>query len=188
MKKQSKYWKKYQEEAAARIKKAPKEVEYADLKGKLHKHKKAAQAASFFYFIKENLRTGFPVVVGKWFWYDALAMWPFVFLRKNKISTELANHERIHIAQQIELLVVFAYLWYWVEFLCRVFFYTCELLISVICYITTKDPREASRVKHYRNPIWRAYYNLSFEKEARENQGNANYLLYRKRWAFKNYL
>ncbi len=49
---------------------------------------------------------------------NGITIFPFIFLResafkKNKI---LINHEKIHIRQQLELLIIFFYLWYVVEY------------------------------------------------------------------------
>jgi len=48
---------------------------------------------------------------------DAITIWPFIFLSKNtKITKELINHERIHLTQQLELLVIPFYIIYLIEF------------------------------------------------------------------------
>ena len=68
------------------------------------------------------------------------------------------NHERIHLRQQLELLIVLFYLWYGIEFLVR--------------------------LVYKRN--WKiAYQNLSFEREAYANENNFDYLKSR---SFYNYL
>ena len=44
---------------------------------------------------------------------DGLAFWPFIFIAPGvTITKELINHERIHLRQQIELLVIPFYIWY----------------------------------------------------------------------------
>jgi len=73
----------------------------------------------------------------------------------------LLNLERIHIAQQKELLVLFFYIWYVVEFLIR-------LIIS----------------KDYNT----AYMNVSFEREAYCNETNFEYIKKRPRWAFLKFI
>ncbi|MDY7394428.1 hypothetical protein UMM65_04185 [Aureibaculum sp. 2210JD6-5] len=95
--------------------------------------------------------------------YTGLAIYPFIFLKNRSLSNNwvLINHERIHLKQQLELLWVFFFIWYTLEFL----FHLIRL----------------------RN--WTAAYkNISFEKEAYENEGNPNYLNERKFWSFINYL
>ncbi len=49
----------------------------------------------------------------------AIALYPFVLLRypQDKWDARLVNHERIHIRQQRELLVLPFYVWYLVEYI-----------------------------------------------------------------------
>lgn len=95
--------------------------------------------------------------------YTGLAIYPFIFLKSKSLSNNwvLINHERIHLKQQLELLWVFFFLWY-----------TMEFLFHLI------------RLRNWND----AYKNISFEKEAYENEGNPNYLNERKLWSFVNYL
>ncbi|MDX1471390.1 MAG: hypothetical protein R3213_07820 [Flavobacteriaceae bacterium] len=95
--------------------------------------------------------------------YTAMSIFPFIILkRKNlKVDRILINHERIHLRQQLEMLIIPFYIWYFIEFLTKFFKY-CAF-------------REA-------------YYNLSFEKEAYKNDGNLEYLKTRKAWSFLEYL
>lgn len=95
--------------------------------------------------------------------YSGLTIFPFVFLKYNhlKLNKSLLNHERIHLKQQIELLIIPFYLFYFFEFLIRLF--------------------------QYKN--WhKAYRNISFEREAYQNESNLYYLKQRPFWAFLNYL
>jgi hypothetical protein len=95
--------------------------------------------------------------------YTGLAVYPFVFLKhKNlKLDKVLINHEKIHLKQQLELLVLPFFLIYTIEFLVRL-----------------------AQYRHW----YTAYVNISFEREAYSNQGNLNYLKTRKLWSFLNYL
>ena len=94
------------------------------------------------------------------FRYSAITLFPFVFYT-GKLPEWLKNHERIHLQQQIELLILPFYVWYVVEFLIR-------LLIT-------------------RN--WSAAYrSISFEREAYSNQQNPGYLEHRKFWDFLHYM
>ncbi|MFJ1322920.1 hypothetical protein ACILDT_07905 [Capnocytophaga canis] len=91
--------------------------------------------------------------------YSRITLFPFVFVSKKEClnDPQFLNHEKIHLQQQKELLVVFFYLWYVLDFLFK--------------YIK------------YRN--WqKAYHNIIFEREAYHNQDNLNYLNSRKRFAF----
>ncbi len=93
---------------------------------------------------------------------NAVVLFPFIILRNKELKEnhELIYHERIHFRQQIELLLVFFYVWYLVEYL--------------INYIRFGDGMVA-------------YYKIRFEKEAYAEQGNFNYLKQRKFWAFLRY-
>lgn len=69
----------------------------------------------------------------------------------------MLNHERIHLRQQIELLIIPFYLCYGIEFIIRYF--------------------------QYKN--WdKAYRNISFEREAYGNESDLEYLKKRKFWGF----
>lgn len=47
----------------------------------------------------------------------AVAFFPFIFIGPKTILTnELINHEKIHLRQQIELLIIPFYIWYLIEF------------------------------------------------------------------------
>lgn len=71
------------------------------------------------------------------------------------------NHEAIHTKQMQEMLYIFFYLWYIIEY-----------LIRLIIYRNTKL----------------AYRNISFEREAYQNQYNSDYLSNRKHYNWFNYL
>ncbi|UKJ07982.1 hypothetical protein [Solitalea lacus] len=94
---------------------------------------------------------------------QAITLWPFVILKSTELKKDwtLINHERIHLRQQIELLLVFFYLWYAIEFLAR----------WIICRDTNK-----------------AYHHICFEKEAYLNDNNPEYLNTRKLFSFLKYL
>ena len=95
--------------------------------------------------------------------YNGLAIYPFIFIKNKSLSSNsvLINHERIHLRQQLELLWVFFFLWYIMEFFVR---------LMVL-----------------RN--WhKAYHAISFEKEAYQNESNFTYLNDRKSWTFLKYL
>lgn len=91
--------------------------------------------------------------------FRGFTFFPFVFLkyRKDTANEVLLNHEKIHIQQQLEMLVVPFYVWYLLEFLYRLIQY------------------RNSRV---------AYRNISFEREAYDNEKDLNYLKLRSFWQF----
>lgn len=157
MKKQSKYWQKKQEHS----KKPKKEKRWADIVGNEYGTKTEAKISSFILWFIAHLLNGFPVVLGKWFWYKGLALYPFIFFNSRHVTIKTITHERIHIEQQRELLVIFAYLWYLIEFIVRIIQY---------------------------GNFYDAYRNISFEREAYENDTDEKYLFKRKRWAFIKYL
>ncbi|MCP9764410.1 hypothetical protein [Lacihabitans soyangensis] len=90
-----------------------------------------------------------------------IAVWPFVLVKTKTPGKTILNHERIHLRQQVEMLVLPFYFWYLFEWL--------------VLYIK------------YRN-IDKAYRNISFEKEAYKNESNMNYLKNRPFWNFMKYL
>lgn len=91
--------------------------------------------------------------------YTAITIYPFIMLKhkSQKDDMILINHEKIHLRQQLELLVIGFYLWYFIEFLLR-------LIKFKNCY--------------------RAYLNISFEREAYKNENDLNYLKSRSLWSF----
>lgn len=95
--------------------------------------------------------------------FGGLTVFPFVIVRKKEHAADLVflNHERIHIKQQLELLVLPFFVWYFVEFLFR-----------LVQYKNRND----------------AYRNIGFEKEAYANENNKDYLMSRRFWSFWNYL
>ena len=90
--------------------------------------------------------------------FDAMVIWPFIFAKKD-MNDKLINHERIHGRQQVEMLFVFFFLWYVVEWAIRKLFCTGN-----------------------------AYRNISFEREAYYNQSNKEYLHHRRFWSWTKYL
>ena len=91
--------------------------------------------------------------------YRGMTVFPFVILRERKDADlpVLMNHERIHIRQQLELLIVPFFIWYFLEYLIRLLQYRDRFL---------------------------AYRNICFEREAYANEGDLDYLKKRKILAF----
>lgn len=85
-----------------------------------------------------------------------MALWPFIVFRNKEKSEnpQIINHEKIHHRQQLELLLVFYYLWYFMEYWFGMFKYG---------------------FKHDQ-----AYRSISFEREAYAHEGDVNYLKNRK--------
>jgi len=95
--------------------------------------------------------------------FRGISLWPFVILKNEYLKEDifLLNHEKIHLKQQAELLVIFFYIWYGIEYLVRIFQYKNRFL---------------------------AYRNISFEREAYQNEMNIEYTKTRKFWDFIKYL
>ncbi len=95
--------------------------------------------------------------------YTGITLFPFVFVKYSSLKENnvFLNHERIHLRQQLELLVLPFFVWYVLEFLIR--------------YL------------RYRN--WAlAYRNISFEREAYAREDSLCYLKKRSIWNFRHYL
>ncbi len=95
--------------------------------------------------------------------YRAMAVFPFVLVadKAAKKNVILLHHEKIHLAQQLEMLVLPFYIWYLLEFL-------YHLLMT-----QNKD---------------KAYRKISFEQEAFDNEQELHYLKKRRFWGFLRYL
>lgn len=94
--------------------------------------------------------------------YLGLTVFPFMFLKTPALKGDivLINHEKIHLRQQLELLIIPFF-----------FIYIFEFLIRLI---------------QYRN--WHlAYRNISFEREAYHNEKDLDYLKSRSMFKFVNY-
>ena len=89
----------------------------------------------------------------KFFRIGGITLYPFIFLRnKYKNNKKILNHEKIHIEQQKELLIIGFYIWYLLEWIVRIFM------------------------------KGNAYKNIRFEKEAYSNADNLDYLKTRKKY------
>ncbi|MEX6627304.1 hypothetical protein [Tenacibaculum salmonis] len=95
--------------------------------------------------------------------FVGLTLYPFIFLKRKELKENyvLINHEKIHLKQQLELLVIFFYVFYGVEWFIKCFKYKNGYL---------------------------AYKNISFERESYSNEENLTYIKSRKFWSFINYL
>lgn len=95
--------------------------------------------------------------------FMAITIFPFIILNNKefKKNKTLIRHETTHIKQQIEMLVVPFYIWYGIEFLIRLLIY--------------KDKNKA-------------YKNISFEREAYDNEKNSSYNKVRRIYNFLRYL
>lgn len=94
---------------------------------------------------------------------SAITLFPVILLRRpeDRYDKTLINHEKIHLRQQLELLIIFFYLWYVIEY----YFW----------YFRLKDS-------------FLAYKYISFEREAFAMEDDPDYLKTRKLWSFWKYL
>ncbi|TAF67357.1 MAG: hypothetical protein EAZ55_03305 [Cytophagales bacterium] len=94
---------------------------------------------------------------------DGMALYPFILVRHREMKKNetLIRHERIHLRQQLELLVV--------PFYC---FYLFNYFFNLIRY-----------QNHHT-----AYRNICFEREAYENEHKIDFLQKRSFWNFIKYL
>ncbi len=94
---------------------------------------------------------------------SGITLFPFIFLRnvKDKGNKTLINHEKIHLRQQVELLLIFFYIWYLIEYFYRYY--------------------------QFRNSHM-AYKQISFEREAYAMEDDLGYLKKRKLFSFWKYL
>jgi hypothetical protein len=95
--------------------------------------------------------------------FVGVTLWPFIVMKHRALQEDVVfiNHERIHLRQQRELLVLPFFIWYGLEYLVRLMQY--------------QDRYEA-------------YRNISFEREAYSNEVDLEYLDHRSLWAFKAFL
>lgn len=88
--------------------------------------------------------------------YKAINLFGIIFT-KSDLDQESINHEKIHTEQMKEMLFIFFYIWYGLEF--------------IIKWIIKKD-------------FYSAYRDILFEQEAHNNDKNLEYLKTRKRYAW----
>jgi len=89
-----------------------------------------------------------------------VSLCPFgIYIDKDQPDKYIFNHEKIHWVQQLEMLIVPFYIWYFAEYIIRKF--------------TNKG---------------QAYISISFEREAYTNQYDLNYLKKRKPYAWFKYI
>ena len=92
--------------------------------------------------------------------FTAINLFGILFVRQGVfISEQLLNHEQIHTAQMKEMLYVFFYLWYAIEWFLKLCWYG-------------KD----------------SYFYVSFEQEAFCNEKDKDYLKQRRLFAWTRYL
>jgi len=97
-------------------------------------------------------------------WAAGITLAPFGIYIQSKYFLwqsfkRIVNHEEIHWKQQLEMGILPFYIWYGLEWFIKLFIYGKK-----------------------------AYYNISFEREANAYENNFNYLETRKTWAWFKYI
>lgn len=118
--------------------------------------------------------------------YLAMCVFPFIFVRKDarNLTVKDINHEKIHLRQQVEMLIVGVILTlilficglsWWSLFALPIFFiwYGVEWFLRWCAYGFNQNE---------------AYHNISFEQEAYGNESNLDYLHTRKHFSWCKYL
>ena len=128
-------------------------MRFSNLKFKSHSFKSRINNAMILIVRPKLLRKNF----------NGMTCWPFVILKHHELKSDAVflNHERIHLRQQAELLLIFFYFWYGLEFLIRLIQY---------------------QNRH------KAYRNISFEREAYLFESDQKYLKRRKSYGFFKFL
>nr|WP_199002268.1 hypothetical protein [Flavobacterium sp. ASV13] len=95
--------------------------------------------------------------------YRGMAVCPFVLMKHefDKADKIFVNHEKIHLRQQIEMLILPFFIWYFLEYLIRLIQYKNGAL---------------------------AYRNISFEREAYAKETDLDYLKNRSFFQFLHYI
>ncbi|MBT8188584.1 MAG: hypothetical protein HKP38_09075 [Croceitalea sp.] len=94
--------------------------------------------------------------------YVGLTLWPFIIVKEDDYKKDaiLINHERIHLKQQLELLIIPFYV-----------LYICEWLFRTLWYLDS----------------YKAYQNISFEREAYAHETDLEYTKNRRPFQFTQY-
>lgn len=95
--------------------------------------------------------------------FDGAVLWPFIIIKRPELKADpvFMNHERTHLRQQLELLVILFFIWYFTEYFIRLLKYRDSYL---------------------------AYSRICFEREAYANEQDLEYLKKRKPWSFLKYM
>lgn len=119
--------------------------------------------------------------------YTALTIWPLVFARKSEkpLKRNVENHERIHLRQQLEVMLLSAAVlavviclagcsWWWMLAV-LVAYYAGYGIDYAVHYFAYGSPNEA-------------YRNISCEQEAYLNEQDTAYLSHRRPFAWIKYI
>lgn len=104
------------------------------------------------------------IIKTKWFpfgGYSTINIFGVLFTKKQNLGPVTINHESIHTEQMKEMLYIFFYIWYAIEYIIVRFFH---------------KKQNAS------------YHDISLEEEAYNNDNNLDYIKSRKHYAWVKYL
>ena len=98
---------------------------------------------------------------------NGITLWPFIIINSTADDVTI-NHEKIHIAQQLEMWILPFYIQYLLDY---------RKGLKVYSDLT---PTSFKQLK--------SYAQIRFEQEAYANETDFNYLKTRKRFSWKNYV
>ena len=104
------------------------------------------------------------VIYNTWFPfgnYSRINLFGILYTKQKELSRTTLNHEKIHLKQMQEMLWVFYYLWYGIEYVI---------------------------VRLFHSKQNNAYHDISFEEESHNNDENVEYLKTRKHYAWIKYV
>lgn len=93
--------------------------------------------------------------------YTTINLFGILFTKNKKLSKRTINHERIHTKQMKEMLYIFFYLWYGIEY-----------VIIRLFHAKQND----------------AYHDVSLEEEAHNNDDNQDYIYLREHYVWLKYI
>lgn len=108
------------------------------------------------------MAAGYKIIVAPFLKVSGMALYPFILLQNKRLLTDVVmiNHERIHLRQQAELLVIPFYVLYLLNYLVN--------------------------IAIYRNHN-KAYLNIVFEREAYAKEADMDYLKQRQWFSWMRY-
>lgn len=129
------------------------------------------------------------IIVAPWLLPEktiAFTLYPFIFVRDKELQPSVINHEKIHLAQQLEMILtslIFCFITMFIHRLGLIYYILFSYAFFFIWYYIEYFIRGV-HLKSFPD----AYYRISFEREAYENENNHLYLKSRSVWAFLKYL
>ncbi len=132
--------------------------------------------------------------------FEAMAVWPFVFVRRDKdVTARDIRHEKIHCAQQLELLEVGFFItavlaavgcgwWSLISLPLFYWAYAVCWLIELVRCLNDKNRGQATSQYKQRNIWHRIAHSIIFEREAYAMQNDTAYLNHRPWFAWIEFI